>query len=116
MSTNFYTKLASEGPEKVRRWTKGADLRTYDKIFVPIHDPGLAHWALGTINMRDKKFEYPPPHRVGSTTHSTKCGRCSHPHRSIQRAAHVACSVRPGRFMICFVSGIRMLLLGMTRK
>ena len=59
MPTQFYTKLASEGPEKLRRWTskKGTDLRKYDKIFIPIHYPERRHWALGIINMRDKKFQ-----------------------------------------------------------
>ncbi len=59
MSTQFYTKLESEGPENLRRWTskKREDLRKYDKILIPIHYPGRRHWALGIINMRDKKFQ-----------------------------------------------------------
>ena len=57
MPTQFYTKLASEGPERVIRWTKGTDLRTYGKIFFPINFPKQRHWALGIINMRDKKFQ-----------------------------------------------------------
>ena len=59
MSTQFYTKLESEGPENLRRWTskKREDLRKYDKILIPIHYPESRHWALGIINMRDKKFQ-----------------------------------------------------------
>ena len=67
MRSYFYTKLA-ESPEytyaNVRRWTKRAkvDLFSRDLVIVPINEAiagaQLDRWAVGLINLRQKRFHF----------------------------------------------------------
>ena len=63
MSTKLYTKLADKDYEfaQVMKWNKKRELLEYDMLIVPINFKD-AHWGLGIINKRDKKFQYPLHH------------------------------------------------------
>lgn len=63
MSPKVYPKITDHGPSSLRRWTKGKDLRTYNRIFFPIHYKEAKHWGLAIVNIRDKKLQYPLPIR-----------------------------------------------------
>ncbi len=62
MSPKVYPKITDHGPGSLRRWSKG-DLRTYTRIFFPIHYKDGRHWGLAIVNIRDKKLQYPLPIR-----------------------------------------------------
>ncbi len=62
MSPKVYPKITDHGPGSLRRWVK-KDLRTYTRIFFPIHYKDGRHWGLAIVNIRDKKLQYPLPIR-----------------------------------------------------
>ena len=61
-STNFYTRLVG-GPmgrgspyDRVRSWTKGGDILTYDVLLLPVHL--VDHWALVVVSRRNQQVSY----------------------------------------------------------
>lgn len=49
-------KLQGYDFDRVKRWTKDVDMKSLDKIIVPIHLG--AHWALAVVNFRLNRIEY----------------------------------------------------------
>ena len=60
-TTQWYAKLTETDNgydfEKVRRWSRGADIFAKDLVFFPIHADGI-HWTLAIVNFHDKRLEY----------------------------------------------------------
>ena len=54
--TYFYDKYREEGFEAVKRWTRTKNIFDFDIVLFPIHIPG--HWALVSVDMRNKKISY----------------------------------------------------------
>ena len=55
-NTFFYESLRNGGHERVKRWTRGKDLFSYDMIVVPLNFKSEHHWALFIIDLSAKVF------------------------------------------------------------
>lgn len=56
MNSFFYVKLARDGYQSVKRWTKDVDIFTFDIVLIPIHLD--AHWCMVTIDFQNKFVNY----------------------------------------------------------
>ncbi|SCU77941.1 LAFA_0A04082g1_1 [Lachancea sp. 'fantastica'] len=70
-SSYFYTSLSRNGYQGVRRWMKKkkADVNHLDMIFAPIN-LNQSHWALGVIDIKNRKIFYVDSLSSGPSTMS----------------------------------------------
>ncbi|KAJ8960728.1 hypothetical protein NQ318_020020 [Aromia moschata] len=55
-NTFFYLRLAKDGPQALRRWTKRVDIFAHDLVCVPVH-LGM-HWCMAIVDFRDRSIRY----------------------------------------------------------
>lgn len=51
----FFPELEDKGYSGVERWTKRADIFSYDLLLVPVHTG--VHWCAGVVDLKNKQLE-----------------------------------------------------------
>ncbi|WP_342265071.1 Ulp1 family isopeptidase [Cardinium endosymbiont of Philonthus spinipes] len=55
-NTFFLQSLSKSGYSKVKKWTKGKNIFSYDMVLIPVHLTN--HWCLAVIDFRSKTIKY----------------------------------------------------------
>lgn len=57
MNTFFVSNLLESDYEKAKRWTRKANIFSFDKILIPV-DVNQPHWCIAIIHLKEKRIQY----------------------------------------------------------